>query len=108
MSAGDWLLFYQMGFFSAAASVGTRIESHALAAAIWGIEEADELQRVILLRESHPVWAKAWPHREILGARFMGFRRLADERQDVLRKAYGSADAFVRKAVLTQKRPDGR
>jgi len=105
MSMGDWMLFYQMGFFSAAARVSEHIDSPDLAAAIWGEHEAEELRRVIAFNEAHAVWAKAWPYREIVGGRFMGFRRLAEERQEQVRATYGSVEAFVRQSIIPQRSP---
>lgn len=108
MRPGDWLVFYQMGFISAAAKVAHREDSPALAAAIWGDHEAEELRRVIAFDESYATWAAIWPHREILGARFLGFRRMSDERQQALRSKYGSVDLFIRRLILTQRSPRDR
>ena len=100
VSPGDWFLFYQAGFFSAAARVGATFENQSLAAAIWGADEAENLRRVVLFDEAKGVWAPAWREREVLGARFLGFRRVAADRQSAIRHSYESVEAYMRKVFL--------
>lgn len=108
MRPGDWLVFYQMGFISAAGKVSHREDSPGLAAAVWGDHEAEDLRRVITFDETQATWAAIWPHRELLGARFLGFRRMGEERQRALREQYGSVEEFVRRYILTQRSPRER
>jgi hypothetical protein len=101
----DWLLFYQMGFITIAARVARTLDSEAIAGGVWGPDEARDLRRLIVFDECWPIWASVWPHRDLIGARFLGFRRVAEARQEAIRVAYGSADGFARKALILQKRP---
>lgn len=102
---GDWLLFYQMGFFTIAARVALTADSETIAGGVWGPDEAVDLRRLVIFDECWPIWATVWPHRELIGARFLGFRRVSEDRQIAIRKAHGSADVFVRKVLIPQKRP---
>lgn len=102
---GDWMLFYQMGFITIAARVRATIESEAIAAGMWGPDEASDLRRIVVFDEAWPIWASVWPHSYLIGARFLGFRRVAADRQAAIREKYGSLDAFVRKVLIPQKRP---
>lgn len=102
---GDWMLFYQMGFITIAARVRATIESEAIAGGMWGPDEANDLRRIVIFDESWPIWASVWPHADLIGSRFLGFRRAAEDRQEAIRRKYGSVDAFVRKALIPQKRP---
>jgi hypothetical protein len=101
----DWLLFYQMGFITIAARVALTLESETIAGGVWGPDEAQDLRHLVVFDECWPIWASVWPHRELVGARFLGFRRVAEDKQAAIRSAYGSAGGFVRKALIPQKRP---
>lgn len=102
---GDWMLFYQMGFITIAARVRATIESEAIAGGMWGPGEAKDLRRIVFFDEAWPIWASVWPHANLIGSRFLGFRRVAEDRQAAIREKHGSLDAFVRKALIPKKRP---
>ncbi len=99
------MLFYQMGFITIAARVGATIESEAIAAGMWGRDEASDLRRIVIFDESWPIWATVWAHTDLIGSRFLGFRRAAEDRQAAIRQKHGTLDAFVRKSLIPQKRP---
>ena len=102
---GDWMLFYQMGFITIAARVAGTVESESLASGVWGPDEAQDLRRLVAFDEVWPIWATVWPHRELIGARFLGFRRVSAEKQEAIKKAYGSIEEFVRNGLVPHKRP---
>jgi len=101
---GDWMLFYQMGFITIAARVASTVESETLASGVWGSDQGIDLRRIVAFDEVWPIWATVWPHRELIGARFLGFRRVAADRQEAIKKAHGSVEGFVRKALVPHKR----
>ena len=102
---GDWMAFYQMGFITIVARVKCTVESESVARGVWGPDEANDLRRIVAFDEVWPIWATVWPHRELIGARFLGFRRVAADKQVAIKKAYGSVESFVRKALVPHKRP---
>lgn len=98
------MLFYQMGFITIAARVASTVESETLASGVWGSDQGIDLRRIVAFDEVWPIWATVWPHRELIGARFLGFRRVAADRQEAIKKAHGSVEGFVRKALVPHKR----
>lgn len=100
----DWMLFYESGFFGIAARVSEAVESPAIAALLWGQENAEDLRYVVAFDEVWPIHAEVWPHREEVGARFLGFRRSGEDRQALIRARYGSVDNFVRAQIVPHKR----
>ena len=100
MRADDWTLFYNGGFFGAVAKVAATLESRSLASAVWGTSEADELRHLVVFKDVTHVWAAAWQLRDLLGDRFLGFRRLADTRVTPLRDQFGSISNFIVTQIL--------
>jgi hypothetical protein len=105
IAPGDWFLFYQMGFITIAARASTALDSQALAAVVWGRDQGEALRYMVVFGETRPVWAKVWPFREELGARFLGFRRVSPSRLDVVRQRFGSVETFVATQIVPSKRP---
>lgn len=98
--ANDWVLFYSEGFFTWAAKVAATTESLTLARAVWGqASDAEEYPLMIAFSRVQHVEASAWKYRAQVGSRFLGFRRVSDDRRDALVRRFGSLDGFIEDAA---------
>jgi hypothetical protein len=97
---GDWLLFFDRGFIAIAATVADRLESPELSAAVWGGHEQEGLSHFVAFDSVTRVRAPVTGYKSELGARFLGFRRLADSRLSNIRETYGSTGEFIDTAIL--------
>ena len=103
LRSGDWIVFFERGYLFAAAEVAATHESRDLAARTW--PDGGTFGLLIGFSRAVTLDAKASEYRSVLGARFMGFRRVNDEWQSAIRRKYGSAESFVLSELRNWQRP---
>ncbi|HXV33553.1 MAG TPA: hypothetical protein VD769_06055 [Gaiellaceae bacterium] len=99
IATGDWFLFYSRGTILGAARVHGTCESGSMADALWGSAGGSEFRLFVIFDRVERLEVPAWTYREVLGSRFIGFRRLSDDLRGALVRRFGSVDAFVEKEL---------